>query len=270
MSGLEDSAVDEAFIILQREYLADAPARLADLRKDLAAFRAGEPESLESLRRRFHQLAGSGGSFGIPRVTEIGRAMEHRILTPPPLTANDADLIEQAIQDLKQAFDQAGIDFAEPVPMGKLPGFAYRTLLMMTASETRQRLVDSLQESGFVVDTRDHEVDPWDLAPSERPDLVVLSTDIASDPLARVRVWSSVTSDRPRAVVLADPRDRLDRLRTAAAGVDTPSGMRWALRAGATICSAYPPCRSRPIISPTAQNCSAPARHAAHSPHVTR
>ena len=224
MSESEDAAVDHAFIILQREYLADAPARLADLRKDLAAFRAGEPDALESLRRRFHQLAGSGGSYGVPRVTDIGRAMEHRILTPPPLTANDADLIEQAIQDLKQAFDQAGIDFAEPVPMGKLPGFAYRTLLMMTASGTRKRLIEALQEAGFVVDARDSEVDPWDLAPSERPDLVVLSTDVATDPLARVRIWSSVTADRPRAVVLADPLDRLDRLRTAAAGVDAVFG----------------------------------------------
>ena len=119
MSDAEDVSVDAVFVILQREYLADAPARLADLRKDLAAFRTGEPDALESLRRRFHQLAGSGGSYGFPRVTEIGRTMEHRILTPPPLTINDADLIEQAIQDLKQAFDQAGVDFAEPVPFGK-------------------------------------------------------------------------------------------------------------------------------------------------------
>lgn len=224
MSEVEDSSVDAVFVILQREYLADAPARLADLRKDLAAFRTGEPDALESLRRRFHQLAGSGGSYGFPRVTEIGRSMEHRILTPPPLTVNDADLIEQAIQDLKQAFDQAGVDFAEPVPLGKVPGFAYRTLLMMTPSPLRDQVVESLHEAGFVVDTRNHEIDPWDLSPSERPDLVVFSTDLTSDPLARVRFWSSATADRPRAVVLADPHDRLDRLRTAAAGVDAVFG----------------------------------------------
>jgi diguanylate cyclase (GGDEF)-like protein len=222
----EEEAVDEAFVILQREYLADAPARLADLRKDLAAFRVGEPDALESLRRRFHQLAGSGGSYGFSRITEISRAMEHRILTPPPLTVNDADQIEQAIQDLKETFDRAQVDFAEPVPMGKVPGFAYRTLLMMSASPLRKQLVASLQEVGFVVDSRDHEIDPWELSPSERPDLVVLATDITSDPLARVRFWSSATADRPRAVVLADPLDRLDRLRTAAAGVDAVFGSR--------------------------------------------
>ncbi len=224
MNEAEDVSINAVFVILQREYLADAPARLADLRKDLAAFRTGEPDALESLRRRFHQLAGSGGSYGFPRVTEISRTMEHRILTPPPLAINDADLIEQAIQDLKQAFDQAGVDFAEPVPFGKVPGFAYRTLLMMSPSPLRDEVVESLQEVGFVVDTRNHEIDPWDLSPSERPDLVVLATDLTIDPLSRVRFWSSATADRPRAVVLADPQDRLDRLRTAAAGVDAVFG----------------------------------------------
>lgn len=224
MNETGDASIDEAFVILQREYLADAPARLADLHKDLAAFRMGEPDALESLRRRFHQLAGSGGSYGFPRVTEISRAMEHRMLTPPPLLGTDADLIEQAIQDLRSAFDQAAVDFAEPVPMGKLPGFAYRTLLMMPASPLRKELVELLCEAGFVVDSREHEVEPWDLSPSERPDLVVFGTDITSDPLARVRFWSSATADRPRAVVIADQDDRLDRLRTAAAGVDAVFG----------------------------------------------
>ena len=50
--------------------------RYEDLRKDLAAFRSGEADALESLRQRFHRLAGSGGSYGFPRVTEIARAME--------------------------------------------------------------------------------------------------------------------------------------------------------------------------------------------------
>jgi diguanylate cyclase (GGDEF)-like protein len=108
--------------------------------------------------------------------------------------------------------------------MGKIPGFAYRTLLLMGATPLRKQVAESLQEAGFVVDCRDHEVDPWDLTPSERPDLVVLGTDITTDPLARVRFWSSATADRPRAVVLADPLDRLDRLRSAAAGVDAVFG----------------------------------------------
>lgn len=223
MTGTDDR-IDDAFVILQREYLADAPARLADLRKDLAAFRAGEPDALDSLRRRFHQLAGSGGSYGYPRITEIARGIEHRILTPPALTPQDADVIEQAIQDLKETFDGAAGDLADPVPMGKIPGFAYRTLVMMQPSATRDAVVRSLQESGFVVDVREREVDPWELAPSERPDLVVVGTDIGTDPLARVRFWSSATADRPRAVVLADPQDRLDRLRTAAARVDAVFG----------------------------------------------
>ena len=58
---------------LKREYLYDAPGRLAELRKDVAAFRAGEADATQSLIGRFHRLAGSGGSYGFPEITEIAR-----------------------------------------------------------------------------------------------------------------------------------------------------------------------------------------------------
>jgi len=55
--------LDQVLEALRREYIADGPARLAELRKDLAAFMAGEPDAAESLKSRFHRLAGSGGSY---------------------------------------------------------------------------------------------------------------------------------------------------------------------------------------------------------------
>jgi diguanylate cyclase (GGDEF)-like protein len=216
---------DEVFLALQRDYLREAPARLAELRKDLAAFRAGEPDALESLRQRFHRLAGSGGSYGFPRITDVGRAMEHRILTPPlPVPQQDADLFEQAIQDLKVAFDSAHVDVGLPMVLGRLPGFGWRTLLVMPVSGIREEILRSLEEIGFVVDIREGEIDPWDVSPSERPDLVIIGTDSGEDPLAMARYWAAATPERPRAVVLADPTDRFDRLRTAAAGVDAVFG----------------------------------------------
>ena len=215
---------DEVFLALQRDYLREAPARLAELRKDLAAFRSGEPDAVESLRQRFHRLAGSGGSYGFPRVTDVGRAMEHRILTPPVPTPQDADLFEQAIQDLKAAFDSAAVDLGMPMVLGRLPGFGWRTLLVMRPAGVRDEIVRALEETGFVVDIREGDVDPWDVAPSERPDLVVIGTESGEDPLALARYWAAATPERPRAVVLADSTDRFDRLRTAAAGVDAVFG----------------------------------------------
>jgi diguanylate cyclase (GGDEF)-like protein len=220
----DDENVGDAMHALQREYLREAPARLAELRKDLIAFRGGEPDALESLRQRFHRLAGSGGSYGFPRVTDIARAMEQKILGSPKPTPQEADLFEEALTDLKSAFDEASTDLGVPMEAGKMPGFGWRATLLMGEGPIRKELVRTLGEVGFVVSVHAEEVDPWSVAHTERPDLVVIGTDIPGDPLALARYWSAATPDRPRAVVLADQLERYDKLRTAAAGIDAVFG----------------------------------------------
>ncbi len=215
---------DEAFAALRRDYLRDAPERLAELRKDLAAFRAGEQDALESLRQRFHRLAGSGGSYGFPGVTDIAREMEHWILTPPAPTPQKGDRFERAIQDLRTVFDAAAGDLDMPTVLGRLPGFGYRALIVMLDSKVRDGIAAALQKSGFELEVHDGDVDPWDVPPSRRPDLVVIGTDIGEEALVLARYWAAATPERPRAVVLADPGEQLDRLRTAAAGLDAVFG----------------------------------------------
>ncbi|HRP07469.1 MAG TPA: diguanylate cyclase [Gemmatimonadales bacterium] len=221
-AGADD--FDPAILPLRREYLADSGERLAELRKDVAAFRAGEPDALESLRVRFHRLAGSGGSFGFPKVTDIARAMEERIITPPAPLPQEADLFEQAIVDLRAAFDEGAPSFDESPPSGKIAGFGWRALLCIGPGLLRDEIVRSLDEVGFLVKISEHDIDPWNVLPSERPDLVVIGTDIGDDPLTQARYWAAATPERPRAVVIADPGERFDRLRTAAAGVDAVFG----------------------------------------------
>jgi len=219
-----DEQLDDAMAALQREYLREAPARLAELHKDLAAFRAGEADALESLRVRFHRLAGSGGSYGFPRVTEVARAMEQRILADPAPTPQEADLFEQAIRDLKAALDQNEVAIAAPEQPTKVPAFGWRATLLMHRTPLRDELVRSLEEVGFITDLHEGDLDPWSVPPTERPDLVVVGTDVGQDPLTLARYWAAATPDRPRAVVIADPAERYDRLRTAAAGVDAVFG----------------------------------------------
>jgi diguanylate cyclase (GGDEF)-like protein len=219
-----EDQIDEAMLGLQREYLREAPGRLAELRKDVAAFQAGEPDALESLRVRFHRLAGSGGSYGFPRVTEIARAMEQRILTPPAPTPQEAEVFTQAISELKEALDHAPVEPGAPAASAPVPAFGWRSTLLMAHTPMRDELVRTLSEVGFVVNALETDLDPWSVPPTERPDLVVIGTDLGDDPLTLARYWAAATPDRPRAVVIADPADRYDRLRTAAAGVDAVFG----------------------------------------------
>ncbi|HXE57280.1 MAG TPA: Hpt domain-containing protein, partial [Gemmatimonadales bacterium] len=69
----------EALRELRAEYLAEAGARLAELRRDLAAYAAGEPGAADSLKTRLHRLAGSGGSYGFPEISRIARDLERRV-----------------------------------------------------------------------------------------------------------------------------------------------------------------------------------------------
>ena len=58
---------EKAFDQLRRDYLAESGARLAELRADADAYRAGDASVLAALRTRFHRLVGSGGSYGFMR-----------------------------------------------------------------------------------------------------------------------------------------------------------------------------------------------------------
>jgi diguanylate cyclase (GGDEF)-like protein len=223
-ANLTNEEEAEALAGLKRDYLRDAPERLAELRKDLAAFRAGEADALDSLRQRFHRLAGSGGSYGFPRVTEVCRAMEIRIMTPPAPSIAEADQFEQAIHEIRDAFDGEATTLDMPMVLGRLPGFAYRALIVMRDTPTREGIADALIKAGFELDLHDGEVDPWTIPPSKRPDLVVIGTDVGEDALMLARHWAAATPERPRAVVLADTVEELDRLRTAAAGLDAVFG----------------------------------------------
>ena len=63
----------ETLNTLRREYLAESPARVLELRKDYAAILAGERDAAASLKGRLHKLAGSGGSYGYPEISDLAR-----------------------------------------------------------------------------------------------------------------------------------------------------------------------------------------------------
>ncbi|HEV2291638.1 MAG TPA: response regulator, partial [Gemmatimonadales bacterium] len=210
---------------LARDYVAEAPSRIAELRKDLAALEAGEPDALDSLRARFHRLAGSGGSHGLPDVSDIARHAEQWILTHPIAGPDAYGTILTAVEGLGAAFDRAaaGIEAAAPgAPSARHVEFAWHALILGTSPEVGAALAGPLESAGFTVRIARHGAETPDEAPAHaNPDLiVVVHGPDGPDPYALASAWTSRRQVRPRAVVLIEPPEGADRLRAAAAGVD--------------------------------------------------
>ena len=208
--------LDDAFLELQREYLDEFPARLDELRADAAAFRAGRPEATASLKTRFHRLAGSGGSYGFPEISELARATEHWLVTSPPVT--EAARVDDAIDRLAAIVRRSRLHVA---PMDQLSGGPARAVIILPPSRERDDLIAALRVTGYDVRLSDRREDPITVANEERPDLVVIGTAAGEgDPSAIASAWTSHREIRPRAVVLIETLRAVDRLRAVVAGVD--------------------------------------------------
>lgn len=209
---------DAFFLELQREYLAELPERLAELRVDIAAFQAGDPAAAQSLRTRFHRLAGSGGSYGFPEISAVAREMEHWVATARP--PEGAGRLVEAVARLDSMVPQAGgLGATEG---GRHPGrSSWLARLVLPNGPERDRLATALREVGFEVQLGSRRDDPDALPDAYRPDLVIIGLGAGEgDPSAVASRWTGGRGSRPRAVVLIETLRAVDRLRAGAAGVD--------------------------------------------------
>lgn len=216
-------ALNDALAELRREYLFDAPGRLAELRKDVAAFRAGEPDAMASLTGRFHRLAGSGGSYGFPEISEIARGAERWLKTdqPPPGEVSGQRL-EELVDRLAEAFDAAARELGLPPRGPAVTEFGWRALVMGPDHPRRSEVVAALVNTGFLVRTESGAGEPREVKLTERPDLlVVLEHPEGIDPFATATAWAGAGPVRPRAIVLIAERETSDRVRALASGIDS-------------------------------------------------
>jgi diguanylate cyclase (GGDEF)-like protein len=206
---------DEAYRELQREYLDELPRMLAELRSDIESFRKGD-KVLPALRTGFHRLAGSGGSYGFPEISEISRAAERLVMTDPPPA--QAAKLEEAIKRLEAVHSVARARFlAGPGS----PETGLRAVLVLPPGADRDQLTEALVGVGYAVELRTRKDDPLAVAGGKRPDLLVIGTGPGEgDPSAVASSWTSRRSTRPRAVVLIETLRAVDRLRAVAAGID--------------------------------------------------
>ncbi len=207
--------LDDALAELQREYLAEFPERLDELRTDISAFRALRPEAAASLKTRFHRLAGSGGSYGFPEISVLAREMEQWMATKP--APGEAPRLDAAVDRLAALFRQAQAALGAPP---RAADGQRRAMLILPPSPDADRLVAALEAEGYAV-RRGHRLDdPAQIPPAERPDLLVIGTAAGEgDPSAVASTWTARTA-RPRAVVLIETLRAVDRLRAIASGVD--------------------------------------------------
>jgi diguanylate cyclase (GGDEF)-like protein len=207
--------LDDALIELQREYLAEFPERLEELRADISAFRALRPEAAASLKTRFHRLAGAGGSYGFPEISIVAREMEQWMATKP--APGEAPRLDAAVDRLAALFRQA------QAGLGKAPqvtGTRRRATVILPPSPEAERLAAALEAEGYEVRLGHRQEDPGETPAGERPDLLVIGTAAGEgDPSAVASLWTGRLA-RPRAVVLIETLRAVDRLRAIASGVD--------------------------------------------------
>jgi len=214
--------IDDVMAELCREYLLEAPARLAEFRKDLLALRAGEADASQSLSSRFHRLAGSGGSHGYPEISEIAKGAESYLRQGAlPAPGVVADHLSELVDRLATAFDNAGREIGLPLGAGGAMEFGWRALVIGADGPLRQEIATGLRGQGFATRTDTETGEPRDLKLTERPDLVVLIDETGRpDPFGAASAWSGAGPVRPRSIVLVAGTDDVDRVRAMASGID--------------------------------------------------
>jgi chemotaxis protein histidine kinase CheA len=120
---MEDDAPDPleaAMRTLRAEYLYEAPERVRELSAALGRLRAGETSALGDLARCFHRLAGSGGSYGFPEITERSRKAEHTVVRltgdTRTLQREELGILEEHVLNVAEAFRMAQLEFDAGAP----------------------------------------------------------------------------------------------------------------------------------------------------------
>jgi diguanylate cyclase (GGDEF)-like protein len=216
----EIDPLEEAMAGLRREYIAEAPARLMELRKDYAALLASEAEAARSLKGRFHKLAGSGGSYGFPEISELSRKAEFWLAEHSQDYAEAEEVVGPLLEDLDRAFHRAESTLVGRVSdMHRHVDFGWHALILGATRPLSGLLAARLEAIGFDVVVAD--IGSPQASPTVPPELVVLvHVEGSPEPYALAASWTGKRGMRPRGVVLVEGTLDHDRLRAAASGID--------------------------------------------------
>ena len=140
------------FRAMVREYLAASPERLDEIHSCLDRLgRHPEDEApRHAARREFHALAGSGSTFGLPRVSSLALEAEQLLAEagPGPLAARRLDRLRELQVLVRQEFDRASAGLG-----GEAGAREQRldVLLAVAEPDLSRALERSLREEGLGV-----------------------------------------------------------------------------------------------------------------------
>jgi hypothetical protein len=106
-----DDELQRKLRVLRQSYVDDGPRRMAELWSAFARVQNGDVAAIADLGERLHRLAGTGGAYGLARVTEYARGAEAQCqaIRSAGRAANAAECesLRGAIQNLATAFAEA-------------------------------------------------------------------------------------------------------------------------------------------------------------------
>ncbi|HAG91548.1 MAG TPA: hypothetical protein DCL41_06735 [Bdellovibrionales bacterium] len=89
-------SLDDLLKQLQKEYLEEIPSRIEGIQSHVDA------KNMDALKEDFHKMKGTGKTYGIPEITELGEKMESLFLACP---AQGLSRVNEALAILSRIHD---------------------------------------------------------------------------------------------------------------------------------------------------------------------
>jgi diguanylate cyclase (GGDEF)-like protein len=205
---------DEALATIWNQHRETMFARV-----DTIALALADGTKRGQARDAAHQLAGTVGTFGFPRASELARALERMLADGD----DDRATMGQMVAELRADLDDPPfiVKTAEPVASDETPKAAPLPLILLAAPDARdaERLRIEASRRGLSVGHVGHLEQVLARAERDHPDVIVL--DLGEQPAQAAGLLSDLAERHPEVPVLvvANSHDFEDRLVVARNGV---------------------------------------------------
>ncbi|NQV48123.1 MAG: diguanylate cyclase [Rhodospirillaceae bacterium] len=234
----EEENVQDKIALLKNIYLEQLPGRLAEIEQAFSISSSSEPDdarqSLKSLSALAHKLAGSGATFGFPKISETAKAFENgceMILETGDLTTDRSiNAVSGWMSSLRKSMENAGSvevdhELLSVIPNDKInEGESGRVILVSDDGELTDRLTIELGNFEYAVISVSPDSDMDSVFSDNKPLAIVVDMDSQNEEgqaLARIDDMAEKHVLDCILIAISDRGDLLPRLQAARAGVGT-------------------------------------------------